>query len=264
MARAFRPIFSAGNAPPLRGLAARRSFSAGDAPPLRALATRPIFSAGNAPPLRGLAARRSFSAGDAPLNTVLILGSTRAKRIGGKVGAYLEAKLEERGGHAVTVLDPRTSQDGFFMRLMEKAYFHYRDDEVAPPALEATAALLRSADAIVVASPEMNHTISPGLVNLMNYFGSSVYARKPSGIATYSAGMWGGARCGVALRAYLSELGCLPVSATFQLPGAFRPGTFDETTGMLAADTAAAKSADRMLEQLEWHARAMRAARADA
>mgnify|MGYP003312984667 FL=1 len=150
------------------------------------------------------------------------------------------------------------------MRLMEKAYFHYREDEVAPPALEATAALLRSADAIVVASPEMNHTISPGLVNLMNYFGSSVYARKPSGIATYSAGMWGGARCGVALRAYLSELGCLPVSATFQLPGAFRPGTFDETTGMLAADTAAAKSADRMLEQLEWHARAMRAARADA
>ena len=230
-----------------------------------ARALRPIFSAGNAPLLRGLAARRSFSAGDAPpLNTVLILGSTRAKRIGGKVGAYLEAKLEERGGHAVTVLDPRTSQDGFFMRLMEKAYFHYREDEVAPPALEETAALLRSADAIVVASPEMNHTISPGLVNLMNYFGSSVYARKPSGIATYSAGMWGGARCGVALRAYLSELGCLPVSATFQLPGAFRPGTFDEATGMLAADTAAAKSADRMLEQLEWHARAMRAARADA
>jgi|EP01047_Picozoa_sp_COSAG01_P056366 hypothetical protein len=28
---------------------------------------------------------------------------------------------------------------------------------------------------------------------------------------------WGGARCGVALRAYLSELGCLPVSATFQV-----------------------------------------------
>jgi hypothetical protein len=26
------------------------------------------------------------------------------------------------------------------------------------------------------------------------------------GIATYSAGAWGGARCGVALRAYLGEL----------------------------------------------------------
>jgi hypothetical protein len=33
-----------------------------------------------------------------------------------------------------------------------------------------------------------NHTIAPGLTNTMNYFGSSVYAQKPSGIATYSAG----------------------------------------------------------------------------
>jgi hypothetical protein len=46
----------------------------------------------------------------------------------------------------------------------------------------------------------------------MNYFGASIYGKKPSGIATYSAGPWGGSRCGVALRAFLSELGCLPVS----------------------------------------------------
>ncbi|CAK0890969.1 unnamed protein product, partial [Prorocentrum cordatum] len=195
-----------------------------------------------------------------PLRTVVILGSTRAKRIGEAVSQYLVAKLDERGGHSVSVLDPRTTEDGFFMRLMEKAYFHYREGEAVPAELERTAATLRAADAYVVCAPEMNHTIPPGLTNLMNYFGSSVYSRKPSGIATYSAGHWGGARCGVALRAYLSELGCIPVSATFQLPLAWRGGTFDER-GQLAADSVAARSADRMLEQLEWHARAMRAAR---
>ena len=47
----------------------------------------------------------------------------------------------------------------------------------------------------------------------MNYFGGSMYANKTAGIVTYSAGMWGGARCGVALRAYLSELGCFVVSS---------------------------------------------------
>jgi len=148
------------------------------------------------------------------------------------------------------------------MRLMEKAYFHYKADkgDPAPDELEHTANILHKADAFLVVSPEMNHTICPGLSNLMNYFGSSVYSKKPSGIATYSAGPWGGARCGVALRSYLSELGCLPVSATFQLPMAWRPNTFDGD-GQLDSETMAARSADKMMDQLEWHARAMRAAR---
>jgi chromate reductase len=199
-------------------------------------------------------------AGAAPLNTVVLVGSTREKRIGSKVASYMVTRLEERG-HAVTVLDPRTASDGFFMQLMEKAFFHYKPDEEIPSALVETAAVLRAADAFVVVTPEMNHTIAPGLTNMMNYFGSSLYAKRPSGIATYSAGMWGGARCAVALRAYLSELGCLPVSATFQQAGAWKKNAFDED-GMLDPEGAAAKSASRMIEQLEWHAHAMRNARA--
>ena len=91
-----------------------------------------------------------------------------------------------------------------------------------PPELDSAAALLKEADAYVISTPEMNHTISPALTNMMNYFGSSTYSYRPSGIATYSAGNWGGARCGVALRAFLGELGCLPVSATAQVSDAAR------------------------------------------
>ena len=69
--------------------------------------------------------RAASSAAAAPLNTVVLLGSTRQKRIGSKVADYIVARLEERGGHAVTVLDPRSAGDGF---LMEKAYFHYKPD----------------------------------------------------------------------------------------------------------------------------------------
>ena len=86
---------------------------------------------------------------------------------------------------------------------------------------------------------------------MMNYFGSAIYSKKPSGIATYSAGMWGGARCGVGLRAYLGELGCVPVSATFQHAGAWKKGAFDDE-GRLDDEGVAAKSAGRTIEQLEW------------
>ena len=196
-----------------------------------------------------------------PLNILLVVGSSRSNRIGGKVANSISDNIRKRG-HALTVLDPRDPvHDDFFMRLMEKAYFHYKEGETIPPALHKAAHDVQHADAVVVVSPEYNHTISPALTNTMNYFGGSMYSQKASGIVTYSAGLWGGARCGVALRAYLSELGCLPVSATCQVTSAWKPGTFDTDTGLLAADHMGAKLCDRMLDQLEWQSYALKAAR---
>lgn len=68
--------------------------------------------------------------------------------------------------------------------------------------------------------------MSPALSHLLNHFGSSFYAFKPSAIVTYSAGQWGGARAAVALRTFLAELGCLPVSAMIHVPKAQE--AFDE------------------------------------
>ena len=154
-----------------------------------------------------------------PLRAVIFMGSTRAKRVGDRVTAQLVGAMRERAWHTETI-DPRSSHDGFFMRLLEKPLFHYKPGEDVPAALTATAASITSADAVVVCSPEMNHTLAPGLVNVMSHFGSSLFAHKPAGIATYSAGNWGGARAGVALRPFLSELGCLPVSAMIHIPHA--------------------------------------------
>ena len=154
-----------------------------------------------------------------PLRAVIFMGSTRAKRVGDRVTAQLVGAMRERAWHTETI-DPRSSHDGFFMRLLEKPLFHYKPGEDVPAALTATAASITSADAVVVCSPEMNHTLAPGLVNVMSHFGSTLFAHKPAGIATYSAGHWGGARAGVALRPFLSELGCLPVSAMIHIPHA--------------------------------------------
>jgi len=69
-------------------------------------------------------------------------------------------------------------------------------------------------------SPEYNHSMSPALADLLNHFGASLFAYKPSAIVTYSAGQWGGARAAMSMRAFLSELGCLPVSAMIHVPRA--------------------------------------------
>ena len=107
-------------------------------------------------------------------------------------------------------------------------------------------------------SPEYNHSMSPALAHLLNHFGSSLFSYKPSAIVTYSAGQWGGARAAVAMRTFLSELGCLPVSAMIQIP---RARDVLEENGKVSNEEEASEWEayfDRTLQQLYWWADATR------
>lgn len=100
-----------------------------------------------------------------------------------------------------------------------KPHFAYAKHQV-PQQLDDLAEKIKHADGFVMVSPEYNHSMSPALANLLNHFGSSLFSYKPSAIVTYSAGQWGGMRAAVSLRTFLSELGCLPVSAMIHVPKA--------------------------------------------
>jgi NAD(P)H-dependent FMN reductase len=100
-----------------------------------------------------------------------------------------------------------------------KPHFAYPKSKV-PANLDALADKIKASDGYVMISPEYNHAMSPALANLLNHFGSSLFSYKPSAIVTYSAGQWGGMRAAVGLRTFLSELGCLPVSAMVHVPKA--------------------------------------------
>lgn len=121
----------------------------------------------------------------------------------------------------IEIVDPLDySQTGIF-----KPHFSYAN-HTAPPSLQTLANKIRAADAYVMVSPEYNHSMSPALAHLLNHFGSSLFSYKPSLIVTYSAGQWGGTRAAVGMRTFLSELGCLPVSAMLHIPKAQE--VFDE------------------------------------
>ena len=100
-----------------------------------------------------------------------------------------------------------------------KPHFAYAPSK-APADLADLAGRIEAAEGYVMVSPEDNHAMSPALADLLNHFGSSLFSFKPSAIVTYSAGQWGGTRAAVNMRTFLSELGCLPVSAMIDVPHA--------------------------------------------
>jgi NAD(P)H-dependent FMN reductase len=103
--------------------------------------------------------------------------------------------------------------------------------------------------------------MSPALANLLNHFGSSLFSYKPSAIVTYSAGQWGGMRAAIGMRTFLSELGCLPVSAMIHVPKA---QTIFSAEGEVQAGENEAEwfgYFGRTLNQLVWWAQAARAHR---
>ena len=124
-------------------------------------------------------------------------------------------RLLEADGASVELIDPLELELGAVF----KPHFAYTRSRV-PDALDALADRIAAADGYVMVSPEYNHAMSPALAHLLNHFGSSLYAFKPSAIVTYSAGQWGGARAAVNMRTFLAELGCLPVSAMIHVPHA--------------------------------------------
>lgn len=158
-----------------------------------------------------------------------------------------------QGDPATELIDPLD----FDIELIFKPYFAYARTK-APTHLRSLAEKIEAADGYVMVSPEYNHSMSPALSHLLNHFGSSIFSYKPSAIVTYSAGQWGGTRAAVGMRTFLSELGCLPVSAMIHVPKAHE---------VLADDGSFLKNVDserwtdyfgRTFIQLKWWASATR------
>lgn len=133
-------------------------------------------------------------------------------RVAEAVLECLRNRYEKYGIELVDALD-------YPLEAIFKPHFAYPKGK-APMQLNELAAKIESADGFIMISPEYNHSMSPALANLLNHFGSSLFSYKPSAIITYSAGQWGGMRAAVGMRTFLSELGCLPVSAMIHVPRA--------------------------------------------
>ncbi|GAB7219940.1 NADPH-dependent FMN reductase [Vibrio comitans] len=192
------------------------------------------------------------------MNILIFLGSCRTsspprpKRLGERVSLACSHLLNRAfPGNTVEIIDPLDYDTGGVF----KPEFAYSRKQV-PQQLATLAEKIKHADAYVMVSPEYNHSMSPALAHLLNHFGSSLFSFKPSAIVTYSAGQWGGARAAVSMRTFLSELGCLPVSAMIHLPCAQDVFSEDGHTINAEEQTHWDEYLHRTLAQMIWWAEA--------
>ena len=187
---------------------------------------------------------------------LLFLGSTRAS------APPRPTRLGERLARAMMPILNEDSRETELIDPLEidlphpfKPHFAYAKDK-APDTLGALAEQISAADGYVMLSPEYNHSLSPALAHLLNHFGASRFGFKPSVIATYSAGQWGGVRAAVTMRGFLSELGCLPVSAMIHVP---KVAEVLDDNGVYLEDVDGEKWRgyfNRAFQQLDWWAEA--------
>ena len=179
-------------------------------------------------------------------STISILyGSVRGNRQGIKAAKHLEKKLIERNID-VRFIDPLEYQLPF----LDKMYKEFPNG-TAPQQMESVANHFRKSDAFLVVTGEYNHSIPPALKNLLDHF-QSEYLFKPSAIASYSVGSFGGVRAAIHLRVILGELGSPAISSIQPFPAV--QDLFDENFSL--KDERIDKSVNRFLDELIWYTEA--------
>jgi NAD(P)H-dependent FMN reductase len=181
------------------------------------------------------------------LKAVVIYGSVRSNRQGIRAARYLHCKLKERGYH-VDFIDPLEYQLPF----LDKMYKEFEPGK-APENIQQIADIFKAADGFIVVTGEYNHSIPPALKNILDHF-QAEYMFKTSAIASYSAGMFGGMRVAVHLRAVLAELGMPAISTIQPFPRVQKAFDNDGTP----LNEHIEPSTNRFLDEFEWYMKALK------
>ncbi|MEQ8311429.1 MAG: NADPH-dependent FMN reductase [Sphingopyxis sp.] len=187
-------------------------------------------------------------------NILILYGSYRRDRQGIKLARWLVDAIAARGDSA-ELIDAKAVD----LPMLDRMYKEYPKGE-APPAMEALAGKIRSADGFVFVTGEYNWGPQPGLKNLTDHYLEEWFWR-PAAIACYSAGPFAGVRAMMGWRDTLGEMGMAVISSI--LPVGRIGGAFDGD-GKPTGDEGARleKAFPRFADDLNWWIDAAKAQRA--
>lgn len=186
----------------------------------------------------------------------VLLGSVRSDRMGDRAAKWAVRQLEARG-HEPVLVDAAELN----LPILDKMW---KEIKGGPPAgyetlhgkLKPVAELYARADGFCIVSAEYNHSVPPGLTNLLDYF-LEEYFWRPSAIVCYSATPFGGVRAAMQLRALLPEVGMPSIPSVQPIPAVGDALTKDgiSLTQQLAEKTG------KFFDEFEWYMRAFKAER---
>jgi len=180
----------------------------------------------------------------APLKLELILGSVRVSRFGTTVLRWFDDRARLNPEWEVGVLDlADLSIPGDFSTNADVELLTYR---------------IAQADAVVVITPEYNHSIPGPLKSAIDIIPKSSWEAKPVGFVSYG-GLSGGLRAVEQLRLVFAEIHATTVRDTVSFHGT--SASFDDQGQPVHADLVN-QAAHQLLGRLGWWAWALKSARA--
>jgi NAD(P)H-dependent FMN reductase len=180
-----------------------------------------------------------------PLRTAVIIGSTRAGRVGGVLGRWFAEQATLRADLDLFVVD------------LADFDFPAGYPEVPTAEMARFTGTLADADAFVVVTPEYNHSFPASLKQAVDY-GYDEWHAKPVGFVSYGCRSTGG-HAVEQLRAVFTELHAMPLCNTVGVD--LLDGRVDDT-GRPTDTPDRAPAVTALLDQLVWWGDALRDARA--
>ncbi len=144
------------------------------------------------------------------MRLMIIVGSVRPGRIGLPIARWVESVARERDGLEVDFVDLAE----LALPLMDEPN-HPRLQQYTQPHTLAWSERVAAADAVILVTPEYNHSYSPALKNALDYLHREWW-RKPVGFVSYG-GVSAGTRGVVALSVVTTGLGMVRTGAAVEI-----------------------------------------------
>lgn len=181
---------------------------------------------------------------DGTMRLAVVTGSVRDGRFGPTVTGWFARVASQRPEFEVDVID--------------LARFDIPDDMSVNGDQQRLAARVEAADAVVIVTPEYNHSF-PGPLKTAIDSMKTQWQAKPVGFVSYG-GISGGLRAVEALRIVFAELHAVTMRDVVPFPMAWTK--FDENGDPVESEVVGV-AADALLNHLSWWAAALRTARAE-
>ena len=184
---------------------------------------------------------------------VMVVGSVREVRFGPVVASWVAERAREHGGFDVEVVDLVDIE--IPISLPAESPKFAGDNYPRPSGMAPLTSALEGADAIILVTPEYNHSYPASLKAAIDWHFTQ-WTAKPVGFVSYG-GVAGGRHAVLHLENVLTELHAVTIRDGLSFPNYFT--SWEDGQPL---DAEASIQAKAMLDQLAWWADALRTARA--